>query len=205
MEYCRIILLYSRKTKILLNAAYKIGLFRVGCMVCPLSSEWWDGVANTYYSREMRPLLGKVEQYAQNTKPAKEVRKYIEEGGWKARMGGIRPSEWRKSSHRCIYMAMKYHLLLLLRSSIGWMFLPFWGSITELSSNAGVQKTSGINFRFSIVENHGTIKVSYQPFHLMDRFVISHLRGIAYKCAFCEGCKACMVECPHGRICDRRR
>ena len=53
---------YILENKILLNAAYKIGLFRVGCMVCPLSSEWWDGIANTYYSREMRPLLGKVEQ-----------------------------------------------------------------------------------------------------------------------------------------------
>lgn len=188
---------YILENKILLNAAYKIGLFRVGCMVCPLSSEWWDGVANTYYSREMRPLLGKVEQYAQNTKPAKEVRKYIEEGGWKARMGGL---GLPNGGNRVIEHIHGNEISFTIASpKQHWLDVsPILGSITELSSNAGVQKTSGINFRFSIVENHGTIKVSYQPFHLMDRFVISHLRGIAYKCAFCEGCKACMVECPTG-------
>ena len=30
----------------------------------------------------------------------------------------------------------------------------------------------------------------------MDRFVISHLRGIANKVSYCFGCKACMVQCP---------
>lgn len=32
----------------------------------------------------------------------------------------------------------------------------------------------------------------------MDRFIISHLRGIANKVAYCVGCKACVVQCPVG-------
>ena len=32
----------------------------------------------------------------------------------------------------------------------------------------------------------------------MDRFVISHLRGVANKVAYCKGCKACEVQCPTG-------
>lgn len=79
---------YLLHEKILLNDAYKLGLFRVGCMVCPLSSDWWDGIANHYYADEMRPLLNRVEQYAKRTKVETEVVKYIEGGGWKARMGG---------------------------------------------------------------------------------------------------------------------
>ena len=31
---------------------------------------------------------------------------------------------------------------------------------------------------------------------MMDRFVLSHLRGVANKVAYCIGCKACMVQCP---------
>jgi phosphoadenosine phosphosulfate reductase len=32
----------------------------------------------------------------------------------------------------------------------------------------------------------------------MDRFVVSHLRGVANKVAYCVGCKACVVQCPTG-------
>ena len=47
-----------------------------------------DGIANAYYKNEMEPLLQRVEEYAKRTKPENEVKKYIEDGGWKARMGG---------------------------------------------------------------------------------------------------------------------
>jgi phosphoadenosine phosphosulfate reductase len=30
----------------------------------------------------------------------------------------------------------------------------------------------------------------------MDRFIISHIRGVANKGAYCIGCKACVVQCP---------
>lgn len=66
--YCHIL-----KNNLMLNNAYKLGLFRVGCMVCPLSSDWWDGIANYHYKEEMAPFLQRVEQYAKNTKPEKEV------------------------------------------------------------------------------------------------------------------------------------
>ncbi len=32
----------------------------------------------------------------------------------------------------------------------------------------------------------------------MDRYIISRLRGVANKVAYCVGCKSCMVECPVG-------
>ena len=73
---------------ILFNDAYRFGLFRVGCIVCPMSSSWWDGIVNDIYPDEMHDLLSQVEQYAEATKPKNEVRKFIEQGGWKARMGG---------------------------------------------------------------------------------------------------------------------
>ena len=75
--YCHLL-----SAHILLNDAYRLGLFRVGCMVCPLSSDWWNGIANHYYGNEMKPLLNRVERYAKSTKHASEVQKYIESGGW---------------------------------------------------------------------------------------------------------------------------
>lgn len=188
---------YILKNAILLNAAYKLGLFRVGCMVCPLSSDWWDGIANTYYSNEMRPLLQRVEQYAANSKPAKEVRKYIEDGGWKARMGGRGlPNGGNRVTEQIQGNTISFTIASARQH---WLdVVPILGAITELTDNKGVQKISGVNYEFAVSEGPDTLKVSYRPFRAMDRFTISHLRGIAFKCAYCEGCKACMVQCPTG-------
>lgn len=63
---------------LLLNNAYRKGLFRVGCMVCPMSSDWWDSLSGLYYPNEVRSLRDKVERYVARAKPEKERKKYIE-------------------------------------------------------------------------------------------------------------------------------
>lgn len=188
---------YLLKNDILFNSAYKIGLFRVGCMVCPLSSDWWDGIANDYYHDEMQPLLEKVEKYAKNTKPSKEVKKYIEDGGWKARMGG---RGLQNGGNRVTEQIQNNTISFdITNAQQSWLNVaPILGTIIEQGEKDGVQKISGTNYEYRLIEDNGKIKVTYKPFRSMDRFTISHLRGIAYKSAYCRGCKACMVQCPTG-------
>lgn len=188
---------YLLNEGILLNDAYRLGLFRVGCMVCPLSSDWWDGIANSYYANEMKPLLDRVEQYAKRTKVKSEVKKYIEGGGWKARMGGRGLSNGGNRIEEQIHDNAVF--FSIDSPTQGWLSCaPILGAITEFNGNHGVQKISGINFSFRIKKDRKKLLVSYTPFSRMDRFVISHLRGIANKTAYCKGCKACMVQCPTG-------
>lgn len=82
------VFLYLLRHEILFNDAYRRGLFRGGCTICPMSSNWWDAIVNDVYPVETQPLLSKVEQYARDTKSKSEVVKFIEQGGWKARMSG---------------------------------------------------------------------------------------------------------------------
>lgn len=188
---------YILKNDLMINDAYRLGLFRVGCMVCPLSSEWWDGIANSYYKDEMQPLLERVEDYARRTKPEKEVVKYIEGGGWKARMGG---RGLVNGGNRVNEQIQNNEITFTIsKPTQKWLSVaPILGAITEQNQASGVQKIGGINYEYRIAEEQDFVRVSYKPFSKMDRFVISHLRGIAYKCAFCRGCKACMVQCPTG-------
>ena len=188
---------YILKNSILLNDAYKLGLFRVGCMVCPLSSDWWDGIANAYYSEEMKPLLQRVEQYAKLTKPEKEVKKYIESGGWKARMGGRGlPNGGNRVREKVSDNELIFSIRVPMQS---WLSVaPILGAITEQNEHSGIQKIDGINYQYRIKKNDGEVRVSYKPFSKMNRFTLSHLRGIAYKVAYCKGCRACVVQCPTG-------
>lgn len=150
-----------------------------------------------YYADEMRPLLNRVEQYAKRTKVETEVVKYIEGGGWKARMGGRGlPNGGNRVEEKIQENAIHFSIK---QPTQEWLSCaPVLGAVTEFDGKRGTQKISGINFKFTIQKDDDKIFVSYSPFSQMDRFTISHLRGVANKTAFCKGCKACMVQCPTG-------
>lgn len=185
--------LYLLKRRILLNRAYRNGLFRVGCVVCPMSSGWWDGLANHLYKEDLKPFLDQVEQYAKNCKPEGEVKKYIAGGGWKARMGGnnlpnarIRVLESRAND------AIRFEFVERTQE---WLDVaPLLGAIVERNGRTGEQSINGQTYEFNVSED-GNV-VAYSPLSKMDRFALSWLRGVANKVAYCVGCQACMVECP---------
>lgn len=187
------IFLYLLRHKILFNKAYRNGLFRVGCLVCPLSSGWWEGIVNDRYSDEMKPLLSKVEKYASSTKPKKEVKKYIEQGGWKARMGG---RGLENGGNRVIEKIADDEISFsLLEHKQDWLNLcTILGPIIQKEEEVYFQMIEGKEFKFTVSSDQRTI--TYWPYSKMDRSIISHLRGLANKAAYCIGCKACEVQCP---------
>lgn len=185
--------LYLIKNKILFNDAYRLGLFRVGCKVCPMSSAWWDGIANDKFPEELSTLLGKVEEYASSTKAVKEQKRYIEDGGWKGRMGG----RGLKSGGNRVTEVIDGNKIVFRFTSqkSSWLEVAkLLGEIVEKSGNTYTQLIDHQSYTFSLNKD----MVTYQPYSAMDRFVVSHLRGVANKVAYCVGCKACVVQCPTG-------
>lgn len=185
--------IYLLHNDILFNDAYRMGLFRVGCIVCPMSSNWWDGITNDVYHEEIAPLLSKVEKYAKATKPNSEVNTFIEQGGWKARMGG---RGLPNGGNRIIEIINNDKITFgFTKKTQRWLDVcTILGPVVSRTDNKYSQIISGQEFNFSIDgENEA---VTYWPYSKMDRFIISHLRGIANKVAYCFGCKACEVQCP---------
>ena len=179
---------------ILFNDAYRLGLFRVGCIVCPMSSSWWDGIVNDVYPEEMHELLSKVEHYAEATKPEGEVKRFIEQGGWKARMGG---RGLQNGGNRVVEK--------IADGAISFSFTQKTQAWLDVCSILGpivyhgeddvyTQIIDNREYQFHISDGSGTT-VTYWP-ETSDRFVRSHLRGVANKTAYCFGCKACEVQCP---------
>jgi len=183
--------LYLIKNKIFFNDAYRLGLFRVGCKVCPMSSSWWDGIVSDAYPDELATLLGKLEEYANSTKTKKEQRKYIKDGGWKGRMGG---RGVKGGGNRVTEVIDKDKIIFRFTSQTGrWLEVSkILGEIVEKEGNTYTQLIDHQSYTFTLSEN----MVTYQPYSAMDRSVISHLRGVANKVAYCVGCKACVVQCP---------
>jgi phosphoadenosine phosphosulfate reductase len=187
------IYLYLLRNEILLNDAYRLGLFRVGCKVCPMSSSWWDGIANNAYCDELHALLCKVEDYAKNTKSEKEQKKYIETGGWKGRMGG---RGLHHGGNRVTEIIDGNRIVFhFSKKTDNWLEVcKMLGEVVEKDGNTYTQIINHQSYAFTLVDD----TVAYYPYSQMDRFIISHLRGVANKVAYCVGCKACVVQCPTG-------
>ena len=188
---------YMLKNRLVLNDAYKHGLFRVGCMVCPMSSDWWDSITGLCYPEEVKSLRTKVENYVSSAKPETERKRYIENGGWKMRSGG---RDLPNGGNRVVETISENRITFTMETPIqNWTEVAkILGVITEQQDNKGIQKISNINFEYRITHKQGSFSVCYSPFSKMDRYVISHLRGVANKVAYCKGCKACVVQCPTG-------
>lgn len=182
---------YLLHNKILFNDAYRLGLFRVGCVVCPMSSNWWDSITNDKYREEISPLLKRIETYAKSTKPNTEIKDFIERGGWKARMGG---RGLANGGNRIIETISDDKITFnFIKISQNWLDVcSILGPIVEESKNRHTQIIHGQQFFFEVNDE----KVTYWPYSKMDRFALSRLRGIANKVAYCFGCKACEVQCP---------
>lgn len=186
--------IYLLHYDILFNDAYRRGLFRVGCIVCPMSSSWWDGITNDIYPNEIKPLLSKVEKYAKATKPESEVKSFIEQGGWKARMGG---RGLPNGGNRVIETIKGDKISFGFTSRTQkWLDVStILGPVVSFEEGIYSQIIANQEFHFSLTGENNNL-VTYWPYSKMDRFVLSHLRGIANKVAYCFGCKACEVQCP---------
>ena len=189
------IYLYLLSRDILFNDVYRKGLFRCGCAVCPMSSNWWDGIANILYKDDLAPFLNEVEEYAKREKPEEEVKKYVEQGGWKGRFGGRGVIGGGNRVHEVIE---DNTIKLYLNSTTqDWLNVsPVLGSIIERDTAGGKQSIRNQWLDFKVVQLDSGIRVEYSPFDRIDRITLSWIRGVAYKVAYCVGCRACMVECP---------
>ena len=187
--------LYILERNILLNTAYRAGCTRVGCTICPLSSPWRDSITNFTYASDIKPLLNKVIEYTKSVgiKDGQQE-KYIESNGWRTRMGG---RGIKNGGNRVYEICEDNKIKFLINSSKQeWLNVArILGPIVERGNTTGEQIIQGKTYSFCIEEDNG-LTVTYSPHDQMGRFVVSWLRGIANKVAYCIGCKTCMVECP---------
>lgn len=187
--------LYLLHRNILINQVYRNGLFRCGCAVCPMSSNWWDGIANILYKDDLKFFLNEVEDYARREKPEKEIVKYIEDGGWKGRFGGRGVVGGGNRTNEVITdNALR---ISIANPTQSWMEIaPILGAIVERKDDSGQQSIRNQLVNFKVTTEEGRMNVEYSPYNKLDRVAVSWIRGLANKAGYCVGCKACMVECP---------
>ena len=202
------IFLYLFSRGIELNPAYRMGLTRVGCGVCPFASDWSEYLIRRIYPEISKQYVAVIEQMARNLglNSKEKINNYISSNNWQKNAGGrgLIPDGSRvdliskEPNFECVVTRPKSDWRI-------WLFaLCQYVSQEENGIIRGEMNYNGEIFRFSVEEKGNTIRfivegtVNKPALHGM-------LSRVLTKCAGCELCGVCEAECPTGALTVRNK
>ncbi len=195
--------LYILANGLHLNDAYRRGNTRVGCLVCPMSTNRNDYFNNLCYPENTKPLLDIIHELNCTYKgDESQLKSYIENNGWKARKNGrdlsISPKDYDET-------IVDSNLVISLknRNNNLWQWLKTIGRITHKNfQNEIVIESGGAFYQLNIVEKDNDyiqIVVEYNNSPATTLF-LKKLKFVCRKTHYCAVCKVCMTNCKYGNI-----
>lgn len=194
------IYLYIFLHKLPMNQAYRNGLSRVGCVLCPYSSEWSEDLCGKLYPETIGPFIGKIKDSLKKQKIS-GIDNYIKSGNWKMRAGG-RTIE-SKSSLNIISTNPDFKAVLTNPQENIFTWLNVLGKVNYAKKKkvvVGEIKYKKSIFPFELTEqdkNNVIIELKNVGNEIL---FVSHLKKVLNKATYCVHCEVCEVECPTGAL-----
>lgn len=193
------VFLYLIEHNLPINTAYRLGKPRVGCLICPFSSEWDDMVVNRCYNAEMKPFLTRIERWAMS-RNIPNLNEYIQKHSWKLRTSG----KFMNSNRRVVFKQDKRDLIGYVEnaSTSIEIWLPILGTCHFQKIDNGISgeiiiKKQSYSFNITTTDKNG---FDFAFYNINDIIVIGDIKRIIYKTTYCIQCEACEVECPTGAL-----
>jgi phosphoadenosine phosphosulfate reductase len=193
------IFFYLWKYNLPINPAYRQGMTRVGCLICPFGNEWNEMVAQVHYSKPLKPFLERVEKFSVKA-GVKDNRQYISEGGWKRRASGNlidRTSYIEFKSTTPTFLALITDPKVPVDS-----FLPTLGKyslVGNAKERKGDIKIKDKIYDISIKEVKDKV-FEFRIDNIYDIQIVGQIKKVLFKCTYCIQCETCEVECPTGAL-----
>lgn len=199
--------LYIFANDLIINCAYKKGLTRVGCLMCPESSEKYEWFVNKCYSRELKPysdiIIGTS---AKHFGSATEKSEYIGKRHWQARRSGIvlretiTPPLEEMDGLNITFQSPHF------KKDLFYEWIKTIGTVVkERETERQLLKMpksldEGIPFVYRAPYTGGGL-VSFE-FQSSAEFtaLVPLLRSLFKKVSACVGCQSCEAECNFGAI-----
>ncbi|HBQ28531.1 MAG TPA: hypothetical protein DD719_03845 [Desulfotomaculum sp.] len=194
--------IYMFDNSLFLNDAYRYGVGRVGCAICPMASSWKEFITNTVYKNDVNPLLSIIDKNIVNKISNKTEReKYLNNGGWKTRIDG---RDLNVNGNKVMEQNDESGLTLYINNvNTNWKeWIKTIGSlIYEGGNNYKIEyRKDFYDFNVEKLANKLKVKISNAlPTKEQIRFMYL-FKNIFHKAAYCLNCKVCMVECPTGAL-----
>jgi phosphoadenosine phosphosulfate reductase len=184
-----------------INEGYKLGLQRVGCSVCPFSSNWSEFILSKKYKSLTNVYLNMIKESAKNLgiKSNNKIKEYIIQGQWKKRAGG---EAYLNNNAREPYMLIKkskdkINFVIRNKRENLYEWLKTIGEIYYKNQGDKILgevrlKDTSIFFKDEYIFNNEVIEFETYGNSIIE----SKLKKILFKTTYCINCGACQIECP---------
>lgn len=197
------IFLYLFSRGIQLNPAYRMGLTRVGCGVCPFASDWSEYLIRRIYPDISKQYVAVIEDMAKNLglDTRAKINNYISSNNWQKNAGGRGLSSdgsrvdllSKEPNFECIVTKPKTDWRI-------WLYALCKYVSTEIDGHIkGELNYSGELYRFTVVESGNTVRLVVEGTSNKPA-LHAHLVRVLTKTAGCELCGVCEAECPTGAL-----
>lgn len=189
-----------------MNEAYRKGVARVGCSICPFSSEWSEQVVGKVYPESINKFLDHLESkmsLLSITKP-KDKEDYIKYGNWKKRAGGKTANvEGSGVNFISSNPDFKAEFVKPKEDLLKWLY-PIGNLTLESTMNEdsrGALRYAGNLYPFEIIHSENGDGMTFTIHNVgSDIILVSLLKRACYKTTYCVHCEVCEVECSTGAL-----
>lgn len=192
------IFLYLFEHNLTINEAYREGMTRVGCVVCPFASEWNEFIAYKTYRKKVIPFLTRIEDYAKRA-GVKDINVYVRLGNWKRRSSGNLLSEKTHIDFSINDSTFTAKIENAKSDILTWL-IPI-GELTVGLTDKGYQGNIAYQqnvYPIEITKNRNVTLIELDG--CKDAVMIGLLKKCICKAAYCIQCEVCEVECPTGAL-----
>lgn len=192
--------LYIYANDILINATYKKGNGRAGCLFCPMSGGISDYMRRTSYPAEVDSYIDSIKStYDGVNRKQGNIESYIHNGGWNARKNG---RELSNNTFRCIEKVTNGLMTITVADpDSNWLeWIKTLGDLHGSNGNYIVQ-FDGEQIQFSIKATKNGYVVTIPEVVLKERPTFGKIfRQVFRKASYCGGCRVCETNCRNGCI-----
>jgi len=200
--------LYIFANDLLINPAYRKGLARVGCAMCPESSEKYGWFVHAAYPSLLKPYEDIIiSTSAKDFRTEAEKVDFVGSSSWQARKSGVALHESIANpvedvSNLVVSFQSPHFMQELL-----FEWLKTVGALVKTSTGSLLLKPpetlgDGIPFEYNHLYGGGTV-----TFHFRDeaekQMLLPFIRAVLKKASSCVSCHSCEAECISGAISSR--
>ena len=192
--------IYQYSYDIYINNAYKLGNGRVGCLVCPMSSnksEYMNRISYTDVTDRIIDIIKNTDSriFCDDA----DMIEFYNFGGWKARKNGRDLKIFQKYDENEIGERIK---LSVFNPNVDWKeWCKTVGTLVTLSEGSYMLKTHDKSIEFYIKYNKNGYDVYIENrYGVVGDVSMVRFKQVFRKSAYCIFCKECEAECHHGSL-----
>lgn len=193
------VFLYIFKNNLQLNEAYKYGFNRVGCIMCPNSSEKHEYIKRKCFPDLVDLFCEKIISNSKKELSGENAKIFLENGGWKTRLSG-RELKFEEPERFSYEETNQIHIFAVTNLRDDWK--SWYKTIGKLHKNSDFEYLMEYD---SIIRKCTLRKKGNQTLFEIENLgktrntieFIYYFKHLLIKSQYCIHCKVCVAECPN--------